>query len=420
MQLYIHGFSHDGRGIGRVTDKGKRFGKTCFVSGALPEETVTVSVTRENRRMIEAELVSVDVAHPQRQDPPCPYVNQCGGCQLQHGEVALQRQLKKHVLSEQFRRLAGIEVDVGDIDGLYSQPWHSRRRMRFGVKGESLGLKASGSNKLVDIKQCLIGDTRINDHLPAIKGLVAKIPSLSGIEVIANEPIVVALQSKAPLTLSAWVSEYCQRQQLSLYQDGQHLAGPVSQLSYDLNGIEIQHGPQHFSQVNGEINQKMVAQALDWLAPKADQRVLDLFCGVGNFALAFAPYVGHVVGIEGSAQSIEQAKHNARLNVLDNSEFIVEDLFQPSGKWLQEAADIVLLDPPRAGAQAVIEQFAWLGSEVILYVSCDPATLARDAKLLAGKGFSLVKLSMMDMFSHTRHIEAMAMFVSSRNRSQHG
>lgn len=411
MHISIDGFSHDGRGIGRVQAPGKRFGKTCFVEGALPEETVLVSVIKENRRLIEAQLETIEQPHPQRVEPPCPYYQQCGGCQLQHADIGLQRSLKQSVLRQQFQRLAHIQQPelAASIIG---DPWHSRRRVRFSIKGETLGFKARSSNKIVDVKACLIADQRINQQLPALKRLLVWLSGATGLEVIAHSPLVVSVQAKQPVTVSNALADYCQQQQLSLWQGAQHLCGPGAQLSYQINDIDYQYQAAHFSQVNASVNEQMVRQALAWARPQASDTVLDLFCGIGNFALAFARHTKSVVGVEGSASSIAQARVNAQLNQLDNCQFSVDDLFAPQQAWQTMTADIVLLDPPRAGAQQAIEAFNWRGKEKIVYVSCDPATLARDAKLLTGKGFALQTLAMMDMFPQTRHIEAMALFAA--------
>ncbi|WP_119394002.1 23S rRNA (uracil(1939)-C(5))-methyltransferase RlmD [Salinibius halmophilus] len=411
MQLQIDTFSHDGRGIGRVQDKGKRFGKTCFVEGALPGETVSVEISKENRRLIEASLADIDVPHPQRVQPECRYYQQCGGCQLQHADIALQRSLKEDVLVGQFQRLAQLN-DIQLSESLVSEPWHTRRRVRFSIKGETLGFNGRGSNKIVDIKTCLIADQRINQHLPDIKRLLPMLKGATGLEVIANEPLVVDVLAKQPLVVSPELAAYCEQKQLSLWHKGKLLAGPAGELAYQIDSVTFQYNASHFSQVNAAINEQMVRQALAWAAPKAKETVLDLFCGIGNFALSFAPHVKAVVGVEGSEHSIQQAQVNAQLNQLSNCQFLVDNLFEPSNTWASTAADIVVLDPPRAGAQQAVDHYPWQGNERIIYVSCDPATLARDAKLLTSKGFALQQLAMMDMFPQTRHIEAMALFAA--------
>lgn len=411
MQITIHGFSHDGRGIGRVQEAGKRFGKTCFVEGALPDEVVDVVVVKENRRMIEAELEYIEQASSGRVEPACAYYQQCGGCQLQHASIGLQRQLKQDVLSQQFQRLGQIEP-VELEPNLVSEPWHSRRRVRFSVKGETLGFKARRSNKIVDVKACLIADERINQQLPSIKKLLPLLKQVDGLEVIANQPLLVAVQAKQTPNVSQALSDYCQAQSLSLWYRNTHIAGPEASLSYQIDGVQYHYQSQHFSQVNSSINEQMVAQAIAWAKPSSSDTVIDLFCGIGNFALAFAKHAKQVIGIEGSKASIEQAMQNAELNGLSNCQFNVQDLFKPQGDWLNAPANIVVLDPPRAGAEQAIDAFSWQGKERIVYVSCDPATLARDAKLLGSKGFALQQLVMMDMFPQTRHIEAMALFAA--------
>lgn len=425
----IDGLSHDGRGVGRY------HGKTLFVDGALPGETVRVQVLEDKRRFMNARVKEVLSVSPLRCEPVCSHFRQCGGCSLQYWSHEGQLDSKQHIVLDQLRRFTRV-VPEHIEEPLVSPSYGYRYRCRFAMrwrKGRlSLGFREKGSNTICEIDECPI----LAEPLQAMPLLLKSfLPTLKGRESISHGECFLAEQGRGlllrhirPLSeedqtlLKAFASAH----QLFLYMQGSpenirllypampDEGAPVA-LHYSLpeSGVKLYFRPQDFTQVNRVINQAMVEQALQWLTPTTSDKVLDLFCGLGNFSLPLAKKSGHVTGVEGSQSSVEQAKRNADLNGLSNVSFYCADLSSDftGESWAKEHYDIVVLDPPRAGADFMIEQLACLLPDRLLYISCNPATLARDAGSLVAYGFKLERLCVMDMFPQTAHVESMALFI---------
>lgn len=416
--------AHDGRGIAQVN------GKVTFVANALPGETHRVRIQQEKSRFAEADseqLLSAPAAT--RVAPLCELYGRCGGCQLQHMGQPAQLEHKQALVLDQLRRAGLIPGPEVLQPVLESDPWGYRHRARLSVqhKGQAFaGFRALGSNSLVKVSQCPVLQPDLNAGLPAIQQVLAQIrPGILGhIELIAEagqKPLCILRHLDA-----FTVTEVGQLEQLSSHYrlllqphpearyfltDG-NPAQP--ELTIALAGLQVplRYRASDFTQVNHGINGKMVTQAMDWAAPGPQECWLDLFCGIGNFSIPLAQRAGQVTGVELLDSMVLQARRNAALQGLTNCQFVAADLEQP-GRLARIYPQLsgLLLDPPRAGAKWVAENIATLAPAKIIYVSCDPATFARDAKLIVDAGYRLDRLGVMDMFPQTQHVETMARFV---------
>lgn len=444
VELVIESLSHEGRGVARLD------GKTQFVEAALPGETVVARRMRVHRTYDECSVIEVIHPSPHRIEPFCEYANICGGCSLQHMPQSMQLEHKQSVVLELFSQ-AGAHAPVALAAPLESRDRGYRTKARMGAryvykKEETLvGFREQFSSFLADIRSCpiLIPEVgeRINDLRACLSSLSVR-AAIPQIELAAGEEGIVLIvrhlepldtadletliqfghdkgfmmygQSKGPDTVMPLTDYAAAPHSTALARE--NVASP---LTYTLPQFDLtmQFRPTDFTQVNLEMNRKMLSQAVEWLQPGPEDSVLDLFCGLGNFSLPLARLAAAVTGVEGSESMTSQAALNAELNDVDNVEFAAADLFTVSElaasaeppAWLRHH-DKLLLDPPRAGAEDVVRSIAFFSPAAILYVSCNPVTLARDAAILNEQGYSLQKLGIMDMFPQTAHVESMALF----------
>ena len=428
----IESLSHEGRGVTHVD------GKTVFVDGALPGEEVMAVLSRRQRRFDEARTVEVLSAAPERVPAKCEHFGICGGCSLQHLEPAAQIRAKQQVLLDGFRHLGGgIEPEIL-AEPITGPVWGYRRKARLGVKfvtgkGRVLvGFREKASPYLADLQRCEVLHAEVGSRLTLLAEFIGGLEAcrrIPQIEVaVADNATVLAFRHLDPLGEHDLLAfrELARETGLHIWLQP---AGPASvtpltpedsQPVYRIDAFNLEYAflPTDFTQVNRDINQAMVARALDWLDVGAGHRVLDLFCGLGNFTLPLAQRCARVVGVEGEAGLVERARHNACRNGIDNAEFHVADLSEdhnrgprPAGHWLHGRYDRILLDPARSGALEMMSCLPGLDAGRIVYVSCNPATLARDAGELVNRhGYRLRRAGVMDMFPHTAHIESIALF----------
>ena len=405
-------------------------GKICFVEGALPGETVKVKITEQKPQYLKAEVQKVLKASEHRIAPLCRFASACGGCQLHHVSAEQSRILKQQALDQQLKHQLKLD----------SLPWQPllhgeatgyRRKARIGVWFEKktnefvVGFRRKGGKEITAVSDCLVLSPVI---APVLKVLSDSLPKLKAgmhithVEVLdaAGKAFVVVRHIKAlpaadkELLQQAW-PEACWIGEAE--PDEFSFWGIPQQAQYQLNqDLTLHFAPTDFIQVNEQVNQQMVTQALSWLNVQPTDKVLDLYCGIGNFSLALAKQAAQVVGLEGVATMVTTASNNASLNQLDNVVFAKADLHLawPKADWNQPHYQKVLLDPARAGAMGAIDEIARLKPAAVLYVSCNPVTFARDAKVLLGKGYSLSKIGLMDMFPYTSHLELMALFSHTR------
>lgn len=431
MEISIRDLAHDGRGVGS-----NEAGKTVFAHGALPGEQVVVRREKKRRDLDEGVTESVLTPSPDRVEPRCRYFGQCGGCALQHLAPAAQRRMKEQMLLAQLSRLGKVSPETV-MPAIEGPEWGYRRRARLGVKdvprkGRVLvGFRERRTPYVTDMTRCEVLVPAVGERLEALSEMVGRLSvraRLPQIEVAAgDDDIALVLRHLDPLSeddlqvlrdfeaeTGFWIY---------LQSKGPDTVRPLSEqappLSYRLPGhdVEIRFQPTDFIQINREINRKMVDRALAWLDAGPSDRVLDLFSGLGNFALPIARQGAQVTAVEGEAGLVERGRENAVRNGLGESvSFHVANLFEDIRDlpWAKGGFRLAVLDPPRSGAREVIPRLADMGVERIVYVSCHPATLARDAgQLVHEAGYRLRAAGIMDMFPHTGHAEAMAVFERS-------
>jgi len=422
----IESLDHEGRGVAHVG------GKAVFVDGALPGESVRCQRTRRQRRYDEAVVVEVLRAAPERVTPRCRHFGICGGCSLQHLEHAAQVAAKGRIVAEALERIGGVAPERW-LPPLAGPAWSYRRRARLGCKfvdkkGKALvGFRERGSPLLADLEVCEVLAAPVGSLVAALAALAGSLDirrRVAQIEVAIGDNgtalVLRALEDPTEPDL-ARLREFEARHGIALYlQRGgldtvTPLTPPASALRYELDGLPagIEFAPTDFIQVNGELNRLMVARAMELLDPKPTDRALDLFCGLGNFSLPLARRTAAVAGVEGDAALVARARANAARNGIENTAFHAADLAgaSPAGDWSRAHYDIVLLDPPRAGAREILPIAVASRPRRIVYVSCHPGSFARDAGILRGQlGYRLAAAGVMDMFPHTSHVETIALF----------
>ncbi len=426
IAIDITDLSHDGRGVGHHD------GKAVFVHGALPGERVSARLIERSRRHDEALCEDVITASTERVEPDCPWFDRCGGCALQHLDHDAQRRWKHKRLVDNLTRIG--EVEPGEwLEPLAGDPWFYRRRARLSarlVRGKGrvlVGFREPQGRFVADMTDCRVLHPDFADRLESLSellGATSMPDAIPQVEVAAGDDgSAVVIRHMRELTAEdqALLIDWSNQTGIAVYlqpkgPDTVHRLAPEShELRYRLEefGLEFSFHPQHFIQVNAGINQALVHRAVEMLELTDDSRVLDLFCGLGNFSLPLACRAGHVTGIEGAPELIEAARANAARNELANVEFEVADLTADvSGRaWYRAGFDAALIDPPRSGAQEILPLIDGCGASRVVYVSCNPATLARDAgELVHRHGFRLAAAGIADMFPHTAHVESIALF----------
>ena len=420
QRLRIERLANDGRGIAFIE------GRTWFVAGALPGEEVEARVLAARSKVVEARCERLLTACDQRRPEPCAHARSCGGCNLQHLPASEQLALKQRSLADQLAR-QGIEPQSW-APALSGPELGYRRRARLAVRWNAgqrrleVGFRAAASQDIVSIQQCPVLVQPLQTLLPALLSTLhalEKPQTVGHVELFSGTAEAVLVRHTAVLAEAdrQRLAAFAQAQGVQLWLQGDGSPQPMAaetELGYRLPAWEVQLDwrPGDFVQVNAPVNEAMIAQALDWLAPQAGERVLDLFCGLGNFALPLARAGAEVVAVEGVGEMVERARTNAVRNGLQTAHFYQADLSKPlsEGAWASGGFDAVLLDPPRDGAFELVRQISTLGARRVVYVSCNPATLARDALELVRQGYHLERGGVLDMFPQTAHVEAMALF----------
>ncbi|OBT31365.1 23S rRNA (uracil(1939)-C(5))-methyltransferase RlmD [Vibrio splendidus] len=422
QSVLVERMDHNGAGIAYQKNK------PVFIDGALPGEQVVIQLTESKSKFSRAKLIKLLKPSELRLKPFCKHFNQCGGCHLQHlgyaSQVEHKSQSLTHLMSQyQTANTEVVEPIVGDETGY-------RRRARISLfvdkKTQQLqfGFRKKQSKQIENITDCAVLDPRLNVLLPKLKSLLntfSNLTSLGHVELVLGDTgSVMVLRHLKPLVEKdeQALIALAKAEGATLYTMPEtdklvRLVGDAP--AYSETGVTLPFEPNHFIQVNQKVNQQMVAQAIEWLEPQADERVLDLFCGLGNFSLPIAQQSAFVVGVEGVDEMVQQATSNATLNQLSNTEFYQANLEEElsSQPWAKERFDKILLDPARVGASGIVDQISGLGAKRVVYVSCNPATLARDSESLEKQGYQLAKLGMLDMFPHTSHLESMALFIKA-------
>jgi len=429
MEVLIESVDHEARGIARSDNK------VIFVQDALPRETVEIAIKRRKPSFDTAVSTAVKNPSSARVIPRCPSFGICGGCSFQHIDMRTQLAIKQRVLEDAFARLGKVSPEriLSPISGP-SLGYRTRARLssRFVIKKDKslVGFREKGKGYVVDMISCDILPPRISRLLPELRVLIGSLTikkNVPQIEVACSETSdILAFRILEDLTQldAKCLFEFGRKQGVCIYtQRGgpqtlkQIYPDVESRLTYQIPdfNLEFEFGLSEFTQVNTEVNGVLVRRAMSLLQPKTGERIADLFCGLGNFSLAIAKHGSVVIGVEGSQDLIRRAYQNAKSNdLLQSCEFRVGDLFEESCPSYERLGplDKLLIDPPRDGAFELVKTIPGDGGpKSIVYVSCNPATLARDAGILVReKGYRLTSASIVNMFPHTSHVESIASF----------
>ena len=427
VKVTIESLAHDGRGVAHVE------GKVIFIDEALPGEEVEFIYTDIRKDYAEGKVVNLLSRSEDRVDALCAHYGLCGGCSFQHVEATAQIRIKQELLVEQFKRIG--KVDAPELlPPLIGPHWGYRRKARMGVKYVAkknrvlVGFRERRHPYLAEIDSCVVMHPIVGTQLTALGEMISELTirdKIPQIEVAIGEgQCVLSFRVLEPPTdadqdlMRAFGHEH--NMSLCLQSKGPDTIVPLDGEpeiipSYALPdlGIEFKFRPAMFTQVNYEINRQMITRVIDLLALNEDDNVLDLFCGLGNFTLPMAKFAGSVVGIEGDQPLVNHAKENAMHNNINNAEFYAADLSKDISDhpWAQRKYNKILLDPSRAGASDVLHYFKKWQPDLVVYVSCNPSTLARDTGIMVNDlGYQLIKAGVMDMFPQTGHVESMVVF----------
>lgn len=433
FEAEILSLSHEGRGVAKID------GKTIFIQFGLPGEKVKFKYTYTRSKFDEGIVTEVISESPKRVKPVCDAYNHCGGCSLQHLSAQGQIAHKLDTLKDHFAHFGNVSPDTW-LEPLLSENTEGyRTKARLGVRYVPkkddrvlVGFRERNGRYLADINACPVLFPSVGNNIESLQVLIRSLESYTTIPQIevaidehktaliirhleplseqdlekikvyaAEKGFWIYLQSKGPNTVKLFYPQVAKEERY---------------LSYVLPefDITIRFHPNDFTQVNTDINYKMIHQAVKLLELSKEDKVLDLFCGLGNFTLPLAKSAGHVTGVEGEETMVKRAYESAAFNSISNVDFHAANLFEDINQfdWSLNSYNKMLLDPPRAGAEAICQQIEAFNPETIVYVSCNPATLARDAGILVNeKGYTMTHAGIMDMFPHTTHVESMAVFV---------
>jgi len=429
-EISIESLSNEGRGISHYDDK------IIFTRGALPGERVIASRSLSRAKYEEADVVDILESSPDRIEPKCDVYGICGGCSFQHLSSKNQINAKQSWLKSAFMGQAKIEPKKW-LQPLQVESWGYRRKARLGVryveKKEKVlvGFRERKSSFITVMSRCEVLHPSLGDNLELLGECIGKLSikkHVPQIEVaIAELDTILILRHLEPMTKGdeSILKEYGDKLGITWYAQsgGLETIKPLNKavsLTYVLpeHRIEMSFLPNDFTQVNFALNQKMINLAIELLDLNSEDEVIDLFCGLGNFTLPISRYVNKIVGIEGDRGLVERAKANADANEITNASFYKADLFEDvSGfEWFRgQKYNKALIDPARTGAIEIVELLPKLSIERLVYVSCNPATLARDTARLIELGFSLMSAGVMDMFPQTAHVESIALFIRKKN-----
>ncbi len=432
----IHSLDRHGAGIA------EHEGRRLLVWGGLPGERVNARYLFGRRFRGQAQVLEVLSAADDRVEAPCPSFGTCSACALQHLDAPAQLDFKQERLLRHLDEQGGV-TPGGTLPPLDADRWRYRRKARLSVRYVArkervlVGFRERDGRFVTDMQACHTLYPTVADALPALAALVGELEARATIPQIevscGDDSAALVFRHLEPLSDGdrERLERFERETGLRLYlqpkgPDTVHALVPgPSRLAYRVpeEDLEFAFEPLDFIQVNASLNRRMIAQALDLLQLEPTERVLDLFCGLGNFTLPLAKRAGEVVGLEGSADLVQRARDNANRNGVANVRFADVDLYgeRVGESWPDEPFDAVLLDPPRSGAGPVLDRIAATGARRVLYVSCNPETLAVDAgSLVRDHGYRLEAVGAMDMFPQTTHIEAMALFVKPRGEAADG
>lgn len=428
----VFAVDYEGRGVARAD------GKTVFIQGALPGEEVAFHVTRSKKSFDEADVTHIYHASPDRIEPACQHFGVCGGCVLQHASVEAQVAFKQRVMEEQLLRIGKVQPE-DILPPIYGSAWAYRHRARLSVSKNKqgrllLGFRSRRSNEVVNLNECPVLPPHVEEVLPHLRTLLGSFSDNVVVEYVEFSvgKLLTALNIRTNTCLSEKdldklkiFSDRHLQTKRSVWQiwlqTKQSQANPfypenMPDLFYEIPefGVRMPFRPGDFTQINQELNTLMIERAVRMLEPKPEERVIDLFCGLGNFTLPIAKSGAHVLGIEGAEHLVQRARKNAKINgCAENTHFETADLFSITEADIRKWGEIdkILLDPPRSGAYEIVKALCKpFMPKRIVYVSCNPATFARDAHVIIEKGYKFKEVGIMNMFPQTAHVESIGLF----------
>ena len=423
VRVRIESVAYKGYGVARID------GKVVFVPYTMTGDEAWVEITEEKKRYSMARLIQIIEPSPGRVNPPCPYFGTCGGCQWQHIDYSIQGELKKEILGETLKRLGKLN-EIPPISVVPSpKPYDYRVRVQLKVKGKKMGYYHEKSHQIVDVAHCPISHPLVNQIIEELREDLDALVRMEEIEINVSPEErsgVLLFHAHSYDQRTEYFMEELLRSQAILrgiaitQKDGFRFFGdpalnftiPLSQ-ERDKRELKIRISPGSFSQVNPEQNQRLVQTVLQFSKVDQEDRVIDLYAGAGNLTLPLATGASEALGIEENRMAFEDAQFNAERNGVENCHFTqgrVEDVFLD---WKKETPDLIVLDPPRTGCKTVLDQVVKLKPKKIVYVSCEPTTFARDLGLFSERGYSLQRLSLIDMFPQTYHMETVGLLQPS-------
>lgn len=425
-QVNIESMAYKGYGVGRVD------GKVIFVPYSLKDEKVWVEIVEEKKSYSVGSLREMIEPSPWRSKPSCPYFGVCGGCQWQHIDYTLQGELKKEILKDILARLGGLE-DIPPIHVLPSlQPYGYRVRVQLKVKGRTIGYYQEKSHQIIDIDHCPISHFLVNALIQLLREKPSFFTRMEEIEINVSPEEGKGMILFHPLSsFAGWkelgkgfLQTHPVLKGIALIRKGiLKVAGdPLLHFTISPNRdrkereLRFQASPLSFFQVHLEQNRRLIETVLEFSEVRKNERVLDLYAGIGNFTLPLAIEAQEAVGIEENRVAIQDARFNAEENGIKNSVFLRGRVREILKDWKRERPDLIVIDPPRAGCKDVIKWIAGLKPKKIVYISCEPTTLARDLRLFSEKGYYLLKLSLIDMFPQSYHMEVVGLLTLKSHR----
>jgi 23S rRNA (uracil1939-C5)-methyltransferase len=422
LRVNIESMAFKGFGVARV------HGKVIFIPYCVTGDEIWVEIVEEKKNYSMGKLKKIIKPSPWRVDPKCPYFGRCGGCQWQHIDASIQGELKKEILKEVLKRLGGLKEMpcIGLVPS--PQPYGYRVRVQLKAKGESIGYYQERSHRLVDINHCPIAHPLINQILPSLRAVPLFFARMDEIEMNVSpeegKGVLIIHTPSFQQGMENFMNEFLQDHPVLKgiavkKKEGFTFFGePPLYFTVPLNRsgekryLTFRTSPESFFQVNLEQNQRLIRTVIEFGDVKKDEKVLDLYAGVGNFTLPLATKAKEVLGIEGNSMAVEDAQFNAEENGIKQCRFILGRVEEVLKHWRSERYDLIVLDPPRTGCKAVADQMVGLKPKKIVYISCEPTVLSRDLRLFLKRGYQLQKLTLIDMFPQTYHMEVVALLKS--------
>jgi 23S rRNA (uracil1939-C5)-methyltransferase len=409
LRCYVDGITHDGDGVSRID------GKATFIPYAIPGETVEIEISQTKKTWQKSVLKEIIVPSPYRVNPPCPHHYDCGGCSYQHIEYPHQLELKRQIVKDSLQRIGRIDASVDPVIGM-DEPWHYRNKVTWHVIKEStqskMGYFADNSRRLMDIDQCLLISHAMQQYSRIIKDHLTELRMPDSCEVTirqssVNQELMLLFNGVGASQIDfgrllnyqevASVFSF-DREKIRLHYGEQYLAEKILDIIFEIS-------PLSFFQINHPQTEKMVSLIKGWVELEPNDNILDAYCGIGSIALSVASQAGSIAGVEYNKSSVKDAKRCAYLNQIANCRFIkgaCEEIIPSLDKYY----DLVILDPPRAGCKKeVIDAVLKQNPRKIIYISCNPSTLARDLAFMVDDKYFVSKVQPIDMFPQTPHIE---------------